>query len=120
MRYSKQREEIYKIIQNTDIHPNADWIFKHVKKKIPKISLGTVYRNLKLLVDSGKILAIHTGTTIRYDGNIRNHIHLKCTECGNLIDVDTPDINVLEDLYKNYEFEINGIELTILGKCCNK
>lgn len=120
MRYSKQREEIYKIIRNTDIHPNADWIFKHVKKKIPKISLGTVYRNLKLLVDSGKILAIHTGTTIRYDGNIKNHIHLKCTECGNLIDVDTPDINVLEDLYKNYEFEINGIELTILGKCCNK
>ena len=42
MRYSKQREEIYKIIQNTDVHPNADWIFEHVKKKIPKISLGTV------------------------------------------------------------------------------
>ena len=100
MRYSKQREEIYKIIRNTDVHPNADWIFKHVKKKIPKISLGTVYRNLKLLVDSGKILAIHTGTTIRYDGNVKSHIHLKCTECG-LIDVDTPDIGMLEDLYKN-------------------
>ena len=58
--------------------------------------MGTVYRNLKLLVDSGKILAIHTGTTIRYDGNIRNHIHLKCTECGNLIDDLALKSNVVE------------------------
>ena len=60
-------------------------------------------------------MAIHTGTTIRYDGNIRNHIHLKCTECESLIDVDTPDIGVLKNLYKNYEFEINGIELYDFG-----
>jgi Fur family peroxide stress response transcriptional regulator len=54
-RGSKQREAILRILQSTDIHPTADWIYMEVKKVIPNISLGTVYRNLNLLRDEGLI-----------------------------------------------------------------
>ena len=63
MRYSYQREAIKKVVKGTNSHPTADWVYNQTKKIIPKISLGTVYRNLKQLSKDGKINTI-------YDGNI--------------------------------------------------
>ena len=63
MRYSHQREVIKKVVQNTNSHPTADWVFNQTKKIIPNISLGTVYRNLKRLEEEGEMNTI-------YDGNI--------------------------------------------------
>ena len=87
MHYSRQREAIKKIVKNTNCHPTADWIFIQTKKNIPNISLGTIYRNLKRLVEEGEINTIYDGNITRYDWNIESHDHLKCTECGDLIDV---------------------------------
>ena len=94
MRYSKQREVVYHIVVNTNSHPTADWIYQKSKKKIPNISLGTVYRNLKSLQESGQIKALYTGNAVRYDGNISNHNHLECTECNELVDVIIPHENI--------------------------
>ena len=58
MRYSHQREIIMNIIYSTKSHPNADWIYKRARKLIPNISLGTIYRNLKLLEKDGHIATI--------------------------------------------------------------
>jgi Fe2+ or Zn2+ uptake regulation protein len=57
-RYSRQREHILKIVQNTDSHPTADWVYEQARAVIPNISLGTVYRNLNLLVEEGLIQAL--------------------------------------------------------------
>tara|TARA_B100001250_G_C19715628_1_gene751320 strand:- start:91 stop:456 length:366 start_codon:yes stop_codon:yes gene_type:complete len=117
MRYSKQRETIRYILTNTKSHPTADWIYKESKKKIPNISLGTVYRNLKSLEKSGQIIAIHTGSAVRYDGNIEKHNHLKCTDCNELVDVIITQKDISKSMFKKYNFKVEEIDLTILGKC---
>ncbi|MDG1847820.1 MAG: transcriptional repressor, partial [Candidatus Marinimicrobia bacterium] len=88
MRYSYQREVIKNIVCSTKSHPNAEWVFCEAKKQIENISLGTVYRNLKILENTGKIKSIHDDNQVRYDGNTEHHHHLKCSECGVLIDAE--------------------------------
>ena len=117
MRYSKQRETIHHIIANTKSHPTADWIYQESKKKIPNISLGTVYRNLKSLEKSGQIIAIPTGNAVRYDGNIEKHNHLKCTECNELVDVIIFQEDISKSMLKKYNFKVEEIDVIILGKC---
>ena len=101
MRYSHQREGIKKIVQSTNCHPTADWIFNQTKIIIPNISLGTVYRNLKRLEEEGEINTIYDGNIARYDWNKDPHDHLKCKVCGDLIDVQLFDDNIRETVLKN-------------------
>ena len=61
LRYSKQRETIYDVLKNDETHPNVDTIYMNVRKVIPDISLGTVYRNLNLLADQKRILRLDVG-----------------------------------------------------------
>lgn len=87
MRYTKQRSTILEVLRNTDDHPSADIIYERVRKKLPKISLGTVYRNLEFLVSTGEILKINTTSgQAKFDGNTESHIHFRCTECGKIED----------------------------------
>ena len=82
-RRSKQRERMLAIIQETDVHPTADWVYHRLKKEIPALSLGTVYRNLNVLVDQGHVRKLPFGsTTDRYDAKTRPHYHLICEACG--------------------------------------
>ena len=117
MRYSQQRETIKEIVQSTNSHPNADWIFHQAKLKIPKISLGTVYRNLKQLEDEEVIRTIHDGTIARYDWNKDPHDHLRCKVCGDLIDVQLFDDDIRKIVKKKYQFEADDVEMTIIGTC---
>lgn len=117
MRYSKQREKIKNIVCDSNSHPNADWIFKETKKEIPNISLGTVYRNLKQLEKSGQIKAIHNGGSVRYDGNVIKHNHLRCTICDDLIDIQIAHDVLNNSLIDKYNFKVDEIELTIIGRC---
>ena len=71
MRYSKQREAILRVVNASNVHPTAEMVYREVKKEIPNISLGTVYRNLNALADASQIKRIRTrgfqtGTSIRY------------------------------------------------------
>lgn len=117
MRYSYQREIIKEIVCSTKIHPTADWIFSEAKKRISNISLGTVYRNLKTLEEIGSIKLIFDDNQIRYDGNTDNHHHLKCIECGILIDTDIKSNLNKERIVKDYDFEPESTKFFIIGKC---
>ena len=117
MRYSQQRETIKEIVQSTNSHPTADWIFHQAKSKIPKNSLGTVYRNLKQLEDEEVIRTIHDGTIARYDWNKDPHDHLRCKVCGDLIDVQLFDDDIRKIVKKKYQFEADDVEMTIIGTC---
>jgi len=118
---SKQREEILKVLMGTKCHPTADWIFACVKRKFPHLSLGTVYRNLNILKEQGKIQELSFGSTFdRFDGNPQPHYHFICEKCGRVFDVDLP----LEDhLNKKAErilhFKVNYHRLEFFGKCGN-
>ena len=117
MRYSYQREIIKEIVCSTKTHPTADWIFSEAKKKISNISLGTVYRNLKTLEQVGSIKLIFDDNQIRYDGNTDNHHHLKCIECGILIDTNIKSNLNKERIVKDYDFEPESTKFFIIGKC---
>ena len=117
MRYSRQREIIKNIIFSTNTHPTASWIYSRAKKLIPKISLGTVYRNLGQLTQTGVVAIINDHGVARYDCNQEPHFHLKCHVCGDLIDVDPFEPDIKKVVKEKYNFEVNDLELTIIGKC---
>lgn len=88
MRYSHQRELIENIVKSRKDHPTADEIYSTVRAEEPTISLGTVYRNLKLLAEEGKVLTLETeDKKIHYDGDTSSHIHFICKECGKIFDL---------------------------------
>ena len=117
MRYSHKREAIQEIVYGTNSHPTADWIFQKVKVKIPNISLGTVYRNLKQLDDAKLINTIYDGNIARYDWNREPHDHLKCKICGDLIDVQLFDEQIRNTIKKQYKFDADDVLMTIIGTC---
>ncbi len=116
-RYSKQRETILKVVQSTLVHPNADWIYQETRKIIPNISLGTVYRNLNQLVDSGRLLKLKDDAVVRYDGNIGHHDHFRCTRCGKWYDVEILDLSAIKAFSEKYNFTIDSLNLELEGTC---
>lgn len=88
-RHSKQREHIYQLVASSKSHPSAEDVYSAAKEHIPAISLGTVYRNLRLLVEEGKLreVLIDGSTITRFDGMTADHEHFICTGCGTILDI---------------------------------
>ena len=108
MRKTKQKEAILRVLRDMAYHPTADWIYNEVKKEIPNISLGTVYRNLRLLADSGDIMELDICSTLsRFDWRADNHYHFRCENCGRVFDVDEPvDEKVNQRLAQAMDFKV--------------
>ena len=91
-RSTNQRTQVYTIVKESVAHPSAEEVYFQAKTAIPNISLGTVYRNLKLLAQEGLIREIHFGSgPSRYDGMLEAHEHFICTNCNKVVDI-TPTI----------------------------
>ena len=116
-RYSKQRETILQVVRGTLVHPTADWVYKETRKVIPNISLGTVYRNLNQLVESGRVLKLKDESMVRYDGNTGQHDHFRCTSCGKWYDVDFLDQKAFEAFGDKHHFRIESFNLELEGTC---
>ena len=124
LRYSHQREMIYKYLLGTNEHPSAEMIYEDLKKEIEGLSLGTVYRNLKLLESLGSIrrVASHQGTE-RYDAICGDHAHFICKQCGMVHDIENLNVNVIRDGVPLDEgFSFLQLDLNITGLCpeCSK
>jgi Fe2+ or Zn2+ uptake regulation protein len=117
MRFSAQRELIHQIVLETKRHPTADWIYEKARKQMPKISLGTVYRNLNQLEDEGMIRSIVEENMTRYDGNTTLHHHLRCGTCGKLIDIELPDDHLKDSILSDHQFEVDRVEMVFYGTC---
>ena len=82
LKYSRQRESIKELLQAREDHPTADMVYESVRQIYPNISLGTVYRNLSLLVSIGEIAKISTPEGAdRFDTRTEPHNHFICTKC---------------------------------------
>ncbi|RUM50328.1 MAG: transcriptional repressor [Hydrogenothermus sp.] len=122
-RNTQQRNIIYDIVASTNTHPTADWIYEQAKKQIPNISLGTVYRNLKVLVEEGKILEINDGKVSRFDANISPHHHFKCENCGSLYDIEEGELLYInKDIAQKKGYTVNNSFVVLYGICpkCNE
>lgn len=99
MKRSHQREAIVAYLKGCKNHPTAENIYIALKEEMPNLSLGTVYRNLALLTETGQILKLNCdGKTDHYDAEINPHYHVLCTGCGAVCDLQIPynyDIDAL-------------------------
>ncbi|MDR2696238.1 MAG: transcriptional repressor [Deltaproteobacteria bacterium] len=90
-RVTRQRTIILEELRKVVTHPTADELYHMVRRRLPRISLGTVYRNLDLLAEQGEILKIDSsGYSKRFDGNLRPHQHVHCLKCGKVADIMLP------------------------------
>ena len=88
LKYSKQRETIRDFMRGRKDHPTADTVYLNVRKSLPNISLGTVYRNLMLLTETGELQKIDVGDgTLHFDPTVTPHCHFLCTHCGKVEDM---------------------------------
>lgn len=120
---SKQKQLIFDIVMSTMAHPTADWVYHQARRKMPRISLGTVYRNLKALTDEGRILEIAAAKgPSRYDANVERHSHLRCTDCDRLEDLPERDVQVTPRSRNLKHFKIMDYRVELLGLCpeCQK
>src|SRR5215510_10891834 len=87
-RVTRQLENVFQALQGDPSHPFADEIYRRVRKRLPRISLATVYRNLQRLVEDGKIRTVLLGERVaRYDPETSDHDHFICQRCGRVIDL---------------------------------
>lgn len=87
-RMTQQRTVILEELRKLKTHPTADELYHIVRHRLPKISLGTVYRNLVFLTESGQITRLESAGSInRFDANIEPHQHVRCVGCGCVADV---------------------------------
>lgn len=120
-RFSRQREEILKILKETKSHPTADWIYFQAKKKLPKLSLGTVYRNLNNLHQKGAIRKLQFGTTFdHFDADTSSHQHFICKKCGKIYDLFLDlEKDLKAEALKKEKFRIDKVEVAFHGVCLN-
>jgi Fur family transcriptional regulator, peroxide stress response regulator len=91
VRNTKQRQAIFEAIERHGGHLTADEIYSLVKRRFPRLSLGTVYRNLRLLVAQGDLRELDFGMTVTYFETTKDsHYHLICRVCGSIADADIP------------------------------
>lgn len=124
LKHSKQRDAIISMLRSRYDHPTAEQLYTDLKKKYPKISLGTVYRNLALLESMGEIMKISSsGESDRFDGNANNHYHFECKECKCVFDIDMPvQATLNETAAQAINAEIHDHSLIFYGICksCRK
>ncbi|GAB1484920.1 transcriptional repressor [Treponema sp.] len=116
---SRQRERILSLLQSTKTHPTAAWVYDSLKKELPGLSLGTVYRNLGILSDQGLVRVLQAGSTFdRFDADVSQHYHCICENCGKVEDVLVP---VSPDLEAQAERQlghpVTGHRLDFYGLC---
>ena len=120
IRHSRQRDAILNYLRASHIHPTAEEVYEQVRKEMPNISLGTVYRNLSMLRELGQIRTIANGATAeRFDGDLSEHQHLVCDSCGQVFDIhlDESAVHGLEDI--SYDGQITGYDIVFHGRCRN-
>lgn len=121
-RNSKKRQAIYDALKATVKHPSAEQLYELLKPEYPDLSLGTVYRNLGILLDEGKIVSVgNVNGEERFDAVTSRHAHFVCSKCGAVIDVmleglELPDCKTVENSLGG---RVDDFRLSFTGICNN-
>ena len=119
IRMTQSRKAILSALGGTKAHPTADEVYSLVRAELPKVSLGTVYRNLDLLAKQGLIRTLATaGEQRRYDGTLEDHHHIRCEVCGRIDDIELGNTERLDELLVDSRgYEVHGYTLCFVGVC---
>ncbi len=118
-RRTLQRDRILQILREAKSHPTADWIYNRLKDEIPTLSLGTVYRNLKVLIEQDLVLRIPLGSDQdRFEAKIDPHYHLVCERCGKVIDFTMPYRSEINEQAQQFSgFKVHRHRIDFFGIC---
>ncbi len=123
-KFSRQREAIKDYLMSTKEHPTAETVYENIRLFIPNISLGTVYRNLALLVETGEAVKIPCSDgSERFDGDTTPHYHFMCERCKKIFDINMPDLTLINEVAaRNFDGIIRGHSAYFYGLCasCSK
>lgn len=119
LRLTRQRRVVLQAVRDSDGHPDADEIYQRARRQLPKISLGTVYRTLGVLRDTGLIRELHFGKAQgRYELERGSHHHVVCSECGRIEDVPASAFSDLAERARvATDFEVREHRLEFAGLC---
>ena len=114
-----QRKIILEELSKLKTHPSADQVYELVRKRLPKVSLGTIYRNLEYLSKEGIIQKLGSGSAQkRFDYDENQHYHIRCIKCDRIDDIELPINKELEKSIINAtDFKIINHNLEFLGIC---
>jgi len=118
-RMTRQRQVILEELRAMKSHPTADEVCAAVRRRLPHVSLGTVYRNLERLAGSGEILKLRLGCAqSRFDGDTSQHYHVRCARCGRVDDVAVKPLRAIAAAAREVrDYAISGYRLEFVGVC---
>jgi Fur family transcriptional regulator, peroxide stress response regulator len=117
---TRQRLAVFEYLNQTKTHPTAEEVFLAVKRKLSRISLATVYKNLEALVACGAISKLSYGdAAARYDVRTDHHYHTRCLGCSEVLDIEptTAAAEIFRQTGLPSNFTITDYRLEILGFC---
>jgi Fe2+ or Zn2+ uptake regulation protein len=118
LRSTRARRVILETVRGTDAHPTAEWVFRKVRRQLPRVSLGTVYRNLRLLVRAGLLVERADAGGFRFDGNTAEHHHFTCVACGRVYDLaERMDRGLHRRVASRTGFEVFRHRIEFYGRC---
>src|SRR3569833_3628870 len=119
-----QRQILYEVMQTMPGHPSPEEVYARVKKRVPAISLATVYKNIHLFVERGvlKELSMHHGS-LRVEMNSHFHHHMVCSHCKAIADVEEKDLGIIPERRElPGGFQVERYSIDVIGICpaCQK
>ncbi len=119
MRVTPQRQAIYEEVAKTEEHPDAETVFKRVRKRMPTVSLDTVYRTLSMLEEIGLVSRVEIFCErARFDANIDPHHHFMCSRCGLVRDFQSETENPVDvPAFVEEWGEIDAVHIQVRGVC---
>jgi Fur family peroxide stress response transcriptional regulator len=119
-----QRQILYEVMQTMPGHPSPEEVYARVKKRIPAISLATVYKNIHLFVETGVLreVSMHHGS-LRVELNNHVHHHMVCSHCKTITDIDEKDLGVFparRELPGGFQMERYSIDIVGICAACQK
>jgi Fur family peroxide stress response transcriptional regulator len=117
-RNTKQLELIWRAVKDDKSHPTADQVYDRVRKKLPRISLGTVYRNLQKLVADEKLQVLMLGRAQHFDPLVERHQHFICESCDRVFDVLVESQKEIKPTKLPHDgFKVTSHQLAFYGIC---
>lgn len=115
-RYSQQRERIYQAVCDSKEHPTAQMVYDQLRPELPRLSLGTVYRNLHQMAEEGRLKELN-GPVSRFDATVTPHTHVRCACCGRVADGMLPYDALLDQAVVAAGWKISNHDLLFTGIC---
>lgn len=122
-RLTRARRIILAVVRASEAHPSAAMVYREVRRQLPRVSLATVYRNLRMLAAEGLLSERAHAAGMRFDGNTADHDHFTCVACGRIYDVPAAGARVSPRLTRGRRnpvhagFEVLSRRIEFHGRC---